>query len=87
MTTVDQSLSRLQRAGWSIGETATAGSWIVTGINGEKQLNAVAGSQAEAWRLAVEQQFLHLFHCLPILLAAGIEVLAAVPAGSNAKFQ
>jgi hypothetical protein len=30
----DRPLARLYRAGWSIGEAATAGGWVVTGVNG-----------------------------------------------------
>jgi hypothetical protein len=51
----DESRERLHRAGWSIGETATATSWIVTGVNGENGIQAQGASQAEAWHRAVEQ--------------------------------
>jgi hypothetical protein len=36
----DESFDRLHRAGWSIGETATAGGWLVTGTNGENAIEA-----------------------------------------------
>jgi hypothetical protein len=32
---VDESFDRLHRAGWAIGEAATAAVWVVTGTNGE----------------------------------------------------
>ena len=32
---VDESADRLHRAGWSMGELLTAGSWLVMGINGD----------------------------------------------------
>jgi hypothetical protein len=53
--TPDQSFSRLHRAGWSVGETATASGWQVSGSNGENAILARGGSQAEAWQRAVEQ--------------------------------
>jgi hypothetical protein len=46
---VDQSLDRLHRAGWSVGEIATAAGWVVTGTNGENALDARGRTQAEAW--------------------------------------
>jgi hypothetical protein len=52
---VDESRSRLHRAGWSVGQFATTSAWIVTAINGENILEARAGSQAEAWWRACEQ--------------------------------
>jgi hypothetical protein len=36
--TVDESRDRLQRAGWSVGEIATAAGWLVTGRNGDVDL-------------------------------------------------
>ena len=51
----DESFARLHRAGWSIGETATAGGWQVTGSNGENLVSATGKSQVEAWYRAVEQ--------------------------------
>jgi hypothetical protein len=33
--TVDESRDRLHRAGWSIGEIATAMRWLATGSNGD----------------------------------------------------
>jgi hypothetical protein len=53
--TVDASRTRLQRAGWSIGETATASGWLVIGSNGENAISATGETQAEAWYRAVEQ--------------------------------
>jgi hypothetical protein len=46
---VDESRDRLHRAGWSVGEIASATRWLVTGSNGENQLVAEGRSQAEAW--------------------------------------
>jgi hypothetical protein len=51
---VDECAERLRRAGWSCGDFATAGGWVVTGSNGEKILEATAPTQALAWRRAVE---------------------------------
>jgi len=52
---VDECFERLHRAGWSVGEVATAGEWIVSGTNGENLLDARGRTQAEAsWR-ACEQ--------------------------------
>jgi hypothetical protein len=49
--TVDKSRDRLHRAGWSVGEFATASAWWVSGANGENALNARGRTQAEAcWR-------------------------------------
>jgi len=53
--TVDESLDRLHRAGWSIGDTAfgveTALVWLVSGSNGENRIEARGASRAEAyWR-------------------------------------
>jgi len=53
--TVDASRLRLHRPGWSVGETATAGGWLVTGNNGENAILARGASQEEAWHRAVEQ--------------------------------
>jgi hypothetical protein len=52
---VDESRDRLHRAGWSVGEIATATRWLVTGTNGENELRAEACGQAEAWHRACEQ--------------------------------
>src|SRR5262249_38246721 len=35
LPSVDESCDRLHRAGWSLGEIATAGEWVVTGTNGD----------------------------------------------------
>jgi hypothetical protein len=53
--TVDESLERLHRAGWSVGDYGTATRWVVSGGNGENLLFAVGGSRAEAWWRACEQ--------------------------------
>jgi hypothetical protein len=53
--TVDESRARLNAAGWSVGETGTAGGWFVSGTNGENAVNARGRTQAEAWHRACEQ--------------------------------
>ena len=53
--TVDFSRTCLHRAGWSIGETATAAGWLATGSNGENSILAQGATQKEAWHRAVEQ--------------------------------
>jgi hypothetical protein len=53
--TPDESFARLHAAGWSVGETGTAGRWLVSGTNGENQLAARGSTQAEAWYRACEQ--------------------------------
>jgi hypothetical protein len=53
--TVDDSRDRLHRAGWSVGEIATAAGWVVSGSNGENQLAARGSTQPEAWWRACEQ--------------------------------
>jgi hypothetical protein len=52
---VDESVDRLHRAGWSIGEAAGSDAWIVTGTNGENMIRAEGRSQAEAWHKAALQ--------------------------------
>ena len=57
--TVDESLDRLHRAGWSVGDTAFGPDhalvWLVSGSNGENRLEARGGSRAEAyWRACVQ---------------------------------
>ena len=52
---VDESFDRLHRAGWSVGEIATAGEWVVSGTNGENVIDAQGATQAEAWWRACEQ--------------------------------
>jgi hypothetical protein len=52
---VDESRDRLHRAGWSVGEIASATRWQVIGSNGENQIKAEGGSQTEAWWRACEQ--------------------------------
>jgi hypothetical protein len=53
--TVDESLDRLRRAGWSVGEAGSATRWVVTGTNGENMIQAEGCTQAEAWWLACQQ--------------------------------
>jgi hypothetical protein len=50
--TPDEALARLHAAGWSVGETGGAGSWLGTGTNGENQVRAEGRTQAEAWHRA-----------------------------------
>lgn len=50
--TPDETFARLHAAGWSIGEAATAGGWIVSGTNGENLILAAGASQAEAVGMA-----------------------------------
>jgi hypothetical protein len=52
---VDESRERLHRAGWSVGEVATARRWWVSGSNGENLRSVSGHSQAEAWWRAREQ--------------------------------
>jgi hypothetical protein len=52
---VEESLDRLRRAGWSVGDVGTATRWIVSGTNGENVLVAEAGDRAEAWHRAVRR--------------------------------
>jgi hypothetical protein len=42
-TTPDEAFARLHAAGWSVGETGGAGSWLVCGTNGENQIVALGG--------------------------------------------
>jgi hypothetical protein len=53
--TVDESLGRLRRAGWSVGDVGTATRWVVSGTNGENMVFAEGQSRAEAWHRASEQ--------------------------------
>ena len=53
--TVGESLDRLRRAGWSVGEVGTASGWLVTGSNGENRVQAHGRTQREAWWRACEQ--------------------------------
>jgi hypothetical protein len=46
--TVDSSRSRLHRAGWSTGETATAWGWLGSGSNGDNAITAIGKTQVEA---------------------------------------
>ena len=56
----DESLHRLHRSGWSIGETAVLTTdgrqlWLVSGTNGENAICAQAGTVDEAWWRGVQQ--------------------------------
>jgi hypothetical protein len=53
--TVDESLDRLHRAGWSVGDYGTVTRWVVSGSNGENLVYAEVGSRPEAWWRACEQ--------------------------------
>jgi hypothetical protein len=49
-TAVDESRDRLDAAGWSVGEIATAGGWLVTGtIGSENVIHAEGRTQSAAW--------------------------------------
>ena len=52
---VDESLGRLRRAGWSVGDCGTAALWVVSGSNGENAARAEGRAQAEAWWRACGQ--------------------------------
>ena len=56
---VDESLDRLRRAGWSVGDSAfgpeCALVWLVTGNNGENVVKAEGRSRAEAYGRACVQ--------------------------------
>ena len=58
-TTSDLALLRLKRAGWSVGDTAFAGTkgitWLVSGINGENLIRAWGPTQSSAWEEAIRQ--------------------------------
>jgi hypothetical protein len=55
----DESLARLHRAGWSVGDvrllTAEGAVWWVSGTNGENALSARGRTQAKAWHHACLQ--------------------------------
>jgi hypothetical protein len=55
----DDSLIRLHRSGWTIGDTTFSDGdglvWLITGLNGENCIRAEGATQAEAWHKAVEQ--------------------------------
>jgi hypothetical protein len=55
MPAIDESLDRLQRAGWSVGHAAFSSTWQVDGTNGENVLFACAKTLEEAYRLACVQ--------------------------------
>jgi hypothetical protein len=46
---VDESMSRLRRAGWSVGEVGHGALWLVNGTNGENRVHATATTQSGAW--------------------------------------
>jgi hypothetical protein len=51
----DESLDRLHRAGWSVGEIATGTTWLVSGTNDENRIEAEGRTQSEAWYRACQQ--------------------------------
>jgi hypothetical protein len=51
----DECRARLHAAGWSIGETATAARWVVSGHIRENLISVTGDSQAKTWHRAVEQ--------------------------------
>lgn len=57
--TIPDMIHALNRAGWSIGDTAldypTGRVWVVSGTNGENRIVAEGPTEVEAWRLACEQ--------------------------------
>jgi hypothetical protein len=46
--TVDSSRTRLYRSGWSIGETATASGWLVTGHKGKQA--KICATFTQSWK-------------------------------------
>src|SRR4051794_16271440 len=52
---IEESLDRLRRAGWLVGDHGTRTSWVVTGSKGENVLYAEGRTQAEAWWRACER--------------------------------
>jgi hypothetical protein len=52
---VDESLDRLHRACWSVGDYGTATRWVVSGTNGDNIIVAEGMSRAEAWHPAVRR--------------------------------
>lgn len=67
MTTVDESWDALKRAGWSVGETATARTWLVIGANGENVIHAEGPTRAAVWASATEQaRFLGMLTVRPM---------------------
>ena len=55
MPTIDESLDRLQHAGWSVGHAAFGATWQVDGTSGENVRIACAATLEEAYRLACVQ--------------------------------
>ena len=53
--TTSEAMERLYRAGWTVGDIAITGCWMVLGTNGENQIRAIGATRAGAWRLACEQ--------------------------------
>ena len=57
--TIDESLDRLHRAGWSVGDSAFGTGhalvWTVSGTNGENRVQSYGRTRAEAyWRACVQ---------------------------------
>jgi hypothetical protein len=46
----DDCSEALHRAGWSLGEYASAAAWHVEGARGADSFHATGATQAEAWR-------------------------------------
>ena len=49
----DDCSEALRRAGWSLGEFASATRWHVEGTRGGERFQATGATQADAWRNAV----------------------------------
>jgi len=66
--TVDESLDRLFRAGWSIGHARFGRTWAVCGTNGENVIDAAGATVQEAyWRACLQAR--------EVGMLAGIRVL------------
>jgi hypothetical protein len=56
----EESLDRLNRSGWCVGETGfhvpgVGLAWLVVGTNGENKIRAEGRTASEAWHRALEQ--------------------------------
>jgi hypothetical protein len=54
LPTVDECADCLRRAGWSCGDFATAGGWVVSARNGENAIEVKGPKRELTWRRAVE---------------------------------
>jgi hypothetical protein len=52
---MEEARDRLNRAGWSIGDTGAENTWVVTGSNRTYSVSATGSTQEGAWRGACEQ--------------------------------